>query len=69
MATLTPLTNEQVRRVQSEIADCQGKINREMAYSKDLRNVVRIKELTAHIEKLKTMIHKGWNTTNFVYSK
>jgi len=65
MKTLTPLTAEQTKRVNNEIVDTQRKLNKELAYSKDLQNTNRVAELEAHIVKLNGMILNGWNAPKF----
>jgi len=65
MTTLTALTAEQNQRVNNEIVNTQIKLNKELAYSKDLQNTNRIAELEAHIVKLNGMILHGWNAPKF----
>lgn len=65
MTTLTALTPEQAKRVNSEIVDTQRKLNKELAYSQDLQNMDRISELKAHILRLSNMISNGWNAPKF----
>lgn len=65
MTTLTALTPELTKRVNSEIVNTQRMINKELAYSKDLQHADRIAELEAHIVKLNGMIANGWNAPKF----
>jgi len=65
MTTATALTPEQTKRVNNEILEAQRKLNKELAYSQDLRNVNRISELQAHIVRLNNVIINGWNAPKF----
>lgn len=60
MTTLTALTAEQTKRVNSEIDATQKLVEKELAYTSHLQNQVRISELKSHIEKLNGMILNGW---------
>ena len=65
MTTLTALTPQQTKRVNNELLDIQKKLNKELAYSKDLQNINRIAELKANILKLNGIILNGWNAPKF----
>ena len=65
MTTLTALTAEQTKRVNSDLLDTQRMLNKELAYSKDLQNNNRIAQLESHVVKLNGMILNGWNAPKF----
>jgi len=65
MANLTTLTLNQKIRVQSEINACKNKIDKEMNYSTDLRDHIRISELREHLDKLNNMLKYGWDAPIF----
>jgi cell division protein FtsL len=65
MQTLRPLTNNQIKRVESEITEMQTKLDKQMAYSNDLRDYKRISEIATHITNLQNMIKNGWKAPSF----
>ena len=65
MENLTALTERQIKGVKEEILNTQMKLSKELAYSKDLQNKKRIKELKTHVAHLRAMILNGWNAPKF----
>lgn len=61
MTTLTALTAEQTKRVNSDIASTQRLIEKELVYMSHLQDQSRLVELVSHLEKLNGMIINGWN--------
>lgn len=49
------LTEEKIRRINEAIAETKRQIDREMAYSEDLRKTENITRWQAHIKKLEEM--------------
>lgn len=49
------LTEEKIRRINEAIAETKRQIDREMAYSEDLRKTENIIRWQAHIKKLEAM--------------
>ena len=65
MENLTPLTERQIKVAKEQILDTQMKLSKELAYSKDLQNKKRIKELKAHVAHIRAIILNGWNAPKF----
>ena len=59
------LTQGQIKRVFSEIKNTEAKLNRELAYSKDLQHENRILEMKNHILHLNNMLKVGWDAPVF----
>lgn len=53
------MTRNQRQKITAALAETQGLIAKEMAYSEDLRNVERLDRLTGHAAKL-----QGWLDTD-----
>ena len=65
MKTLTALTENQIKSVNTEILNCEKMKLKELNYSEDLRNNDRINKLENHILHLKNMLQNGWNAPKF----
>ena len=62
---MTTLSVNQIEKVKQAIKETENTLAKEMKYSEDLRNNVRIAELKNHAAKLENMILNGWNSPKF----
>ena len=65
MKNLTPLTSEQLKRVNNHLLNSQKNLAKELSYSVDLQDLNRISEIELHISKLNSIILNGWNAPKF----
>lgn len=57
----TQENNWKMGKYQDGLKDTDMRIRKELSYSKDLRNVVKLKELFYHRREMKNQINKLWD--------